>query len=190
MEDYIERYGANFRKLVDSHVTKKEFEFDTILLMPTAKSYSLLVEQASIEIKPRIMNYLKNKWSEGTIKNMSFFAMAAAIYARSVSDPPYEIDVGKVLLRTVASCNLRCAYRTKTGGGCRIAAGKEEHHLPRCIKRPRDISVIWQCLKKYIATGKAMSAKDAPSIDEAKREQEAMSVRVELDHDYSPIASC
>lgn len=190
MEDYSKRYGVNFRKLTDCRVTKMEFEFDTILLMPTAKSYRSLVEQARIEIKPKIMNYLKKRWSEGTIENLSSFVMAAAIYARSVSDPPYEIDVGKVLLRTVAYCNLRCADRTETGGGCRIAAGKEEHHLPRCIKRPRDITIIWQCLKKYIATGKAMSAKEETSIDEARKEKEAMSVKVELDHDFSPTASC
>jgi len=55
MEDYEDRYGNHFIKLIDSRVTGKEFEFDQMLLMPTAESYRALVEQARIEIKPRIM---------------------------------------------------------------------------------------------------------------------------------------
>ncbi len=67
--------------------------------MPTAAGYRALVEQAQVEITPRIMKYLSRRWSEGAIENLSFFAMAVAVYARSVSDPPLTIDVGKVLLK-------------------------------------------------------------------------------------------
>ena len=105
IKDFADRYGSHFVKLVDSRATGKEFEFDQVLLMPTAAGYRALVEQARIEINPRIMQYLSRRWSEGAIENLSFFAMAVAVYARSVSDPPYPIDVGKVLLRTVAFCN-------------------------------------------------------------------------------------
>jgi hypothetical protein len=73
MEDYADRYGNHFMKLIDSRVTMKEFEFDQMLLMPTAEGYRALVEQAKIEIKPRIMNYLSANWSEGAIENLSFF---------------------------------------------------------------------------------------------------------------------
>ncbi len=87
----------------------REFEFDQVLLMPTGAGYRALVKQA--RINPRIMQYLSRRWSEEAIENLSFFAMAVAVYARSVSDRPYPIDVGKVLLRTVAFCNRRCANR-------------------------------------------------------------------------------
>jgi len=50
MDDQSERYGKNIAKLIDSQVTGKEFEFDQILLMPTAKGYRALVEQAEKEI--------------------------------------------------------------------------------------------------------------------------------------------
>ena len=126
MEDFADRYGSRFVKLVDSRATGKEFEFDQVLLMPTAAGYRALVEQARVEIKPRIMKYLSRRWSEGAIENLSFFAMAVAVYARSVSDPPLTIDVGKVLLRTVAFCNRRCANRKGSGGGCRLAMNREE----------------------------------------------------------------
>jgi len=49
MDDQSERYGKNIAKLIDSQVTGKEFEFDQILLMPTAKGYRALVEQAEKE---------------------------------------------------------------------------------------------------------------------------------------------
>jgi hypothetical protein len=61
------------------------------------------------------MKYLSGRWSEGAIKNISFFAMAVAIYARSVSDPPLTIDVGMVLLRTVGFCNSRCVNLKAAG---------------------------------------------------------------------------
>ncbi len=106
MEDFGDRYGSRFVKLVDSRASGKEFEFDQVLLMPTAASYRALVEQARIEINPRIMRYLSRRWSEGAIENLSFFAMAVAVYARASSDPPLAIDVGKVLLRTAVSSAL------------------------------------------------------------------------------------
>lgn len=192
MEDHSERYGTHFRKLTDSRVTGKEFEFDLILLTPTARGYRDLVEQARMEIKPKILNYLKTKWSEGTIENLSSFAMAAAVYSRSISDPPCMIDIGKVLLRTVAICNLRCAYRNETGGGCRKSMNKGVHSLPRCIKMPRDIKIIWDSLKIYIATGRAANARDALNVnaEENKKMFDAMHVKIELDIDFSPAASC
>jgi len=116
--------------------------------------------------------------------------MAASVYSRSISDPPYEIDVGLVLLKTVAFCNLRCANRREMGGGCRIARNMNEHHLPRCIKLPRDIAIIWDCIKRYIATGNAVSAKDALSEGAARKIHEAMSVKVDIGHDFYPAASC
>jgi hypothetical protein len=114
MDDYVNRYGCHFVKLIDRRVTMKEFEFDQNLLMPTAKGYRALVEQAKIEIEPKIMNYLSRKLSEGAIENLSFFAMAVAVFARSISEPSIEIDVGKVLIKTVAFCNLRCTHRKET----------------------------------------------------------------------------
>lgn len=66
--------------------------------MPTAAGYRALVDPARIEITPRIMKYLSRRSSEGAIENLSFFAMAAAVYARSVSDPPLNIDVGRAIL--------------------------------------------------------------------------------------------
>lgn len=152
MEDFADRYGSRFVKLVDSRSTGKEFEFDQVLLMPTAAGYRALVEQARDEIKPRVMKYLSGEWSQGAIENLSFFAMAVAVYARSICDPPLKIDVGKVLLRTVTFCNRRCAYRKGFRGGCRLAMNCAEHHLPKCIKIPRDIAVLLGSLKRYIAT--------------------------------------
>mgnify|MGYP001381349263 CR=1 FL=1 len=184
MEDFADRYGTRFLKLVDSRATGKEFEFDQVLLMPTAASYRALVEQARVEIKPKIMKYLSRRWSDGAIENLSFFAMAAAVYARSISDPPLTIDVGKVLLRTVAFCNRRCVNRKGASGGCRLAMNREDHHLPKCIKIPRDVSVILSCLKRYIATGKATSCRDATGV------HEAMSVKVDPGSDFSPATSC
>ena len=58
MDNFENRYGCHFFRLIDRRVTMKEFEFDQTLLMPTAKGYRALVEEAEIEIKPRIMNYL------------------------------------------------------------------------------------------------------------------------------------
>jgi hypothetical protein len=72
MEDFADRYGVHFVKLIDHRASMKEFEFDQILLMPTAKSYRALVEQAKIEIDSKIMNYLSNKWSEGALENFLF----------------------------------------------------------------------------------------------------------------------
>jgi len=186
MEDFADRYGSRFVKLVDSRGSGKEFEFDQALLMPTAAGYRALVEQARSEINPRIMKYLSRRWSEGAIENLSFFAMAAAVYARSVSDPPVNIDVGRVLLRTVAFCNRRCANRIAAGsvGSCRLAMNRERHHLPKCIKIPRDIAAILGCLKRYIATGKATSCLDATGV------QGSMEVKVDPGLDFAPAASC
>ena len=102
MEDFGDRYGSRFTNLVDSRASGKLFEFDQVLLMPTASGYRALVEQARTEINPRIMQYLSRRWSEGAIENLSFFAMAAAVYARSVSDPSLNIDVGRAILRHVS----------------------------------------------------------------------------------------
>jgi hypothetical protein len=184
MEDYADRYGNRIVKLIDSRFTMKEFEFDQMLLMPTAAGYRALVDQAKIEIKPKIMRYLSTKWSNGAIENLSFFAMAAAVYARSISDPPYLIDIGKVLLRTAAFCNLRCSYRKGMVRGCLVAMDKEQHHLPKCIKKPRDIDAIWICLKRYIAAGKAVNVQDVISM------HEAMSVKVDPGIDFIPSTSC
>jgi len=148
MFDYAERYGHRFVTLVDSRETGKEFEFDQMLLMPTAKGYRALVELAKEEIDPRAMRLLSKVWSESTIENLSFFAMAAAVYARSVADPPRTIDVGKVLLRTAAFCRLRCSRRKGTGGGCMAAAGSGRHQLPKCVKLPRDVEAAWWDLKR------------------------------------------
>lgn len=184
MEDYSDRYGSHFVKLVDSRVTMKEFEFDQMLLMPTAEGYRALVEQAKREIKPKIMSYLSKNWSEGAIENFSFFAMAVAVYARSISDPPYPVDVGKVLLRTVAFCNLRCVRRKETGGGCLAAVNKEQHHLPKCLKLPRDIAAGWGYVKRYIATGGAVCSQGSIGI------QGAMGVKVSPGSDFVPATSC
>jgi hypothetical protein len=184
MEDFADRYGSHFVKLVDRRATGKEFEFDQVLLMPTAAGYRALVEQARVEIKPKIMKYLSRRWSEGAIENLSFFAMSAAVYARSISDPPCPIDVGKVLLKTVAFCNRRCANRKGSGGGCRLAMNRENHHLPKCIKIPRDVAVILGGLKRYIATGKATSCQDAAGV------YEVMSVKVDPGSDFAPATSC
>ncbi|MCK9566784.1 MAG: hypothetical protein WA137_11225 [Methanothrix sp.] len=184
MEDFSDRYGSHFMKLVDSGASGKEFEFDQVLLMPTAAGYRALVVQAQVEIKPRIMKYLSRRWSGGAIENLSFFAMAVAVYARSISDPPLIIDVGKVLLRTVTFCNRRCANRKGSGGGCKLAMNSAEHHLPKCIKIPRDIAVTLGCLKRYIATGKATIGYDAASV------HEAMSVKVDPGSDFTPATSC
>jgi hypothetical protein len=72
MEEFANRYGNHLIKLKDNRVTMKEFEFDQMLLMPTAGGYRALVEQAKIEIKPKIMKQLSKRWSEGTIENLSF----------------------------------------------------------------------------------------------------------------------
>jgi hypothetical protein len=186
MEDFGDRYGSRFTNLVDSRASGREFEFDQVLLMPTASGYRALVEQARTEINPRIMKYLSKRWSEGAIENLSFFAMAAAIYARSVSDPPLNIDVGQVLLRTVAFCNRRCVNRKGAGAGssCRLALNRENHHLPKCIKIPRDIAAILGCLKRYIATGKAASLLDAMDV------RRAMEVKVDPGSDFVPATSC
>ncbi len=184
MEDYAERYGSHLVKLVDRRCTQKEFEFDQILLMPTAKGYRDLVEQARIEINPRIMNYLSERWSKGTIENLSFFAMAVAVYARSISEPPLWIDVGRVLLRTAAFCNLRCTYRMDAGGGCQLARDREQHHLPKCIKLPRAIVIYWQYLKRYIATGGAICTGNTIGV------QDAMRVEIHTASDFAPAASC
>ncbi|MDD1749384.1 MAG: hypothetical protein LUO89_05850 [Methanothrix sp.] len=110
--------------------------------------------------------------------------MAVAVYARSICDPPLTVDVGRVLLRTVAFCNRRCANRKGSGGGCRLAMNREEHHLPKCIKIPRDIAAILGCLKRYIATGKATTPWDATSV------HEAMSIKVDPGSDFVPATSC
>ncbi|MGC9515051.1 hypothetical protein [Methanocrinis sp.] len=184
MFDYAERYGHRFVKLIDCRATEKEFEFDQLLLMPTARGYRALVEQARAEIDPGVMRLLSKVWPESTIENLSFFAMAAAVYARSVADPPYSIDVGKVLLKTAAFCRLRCSRRKETGGGCMAAMGSGRHQLPKCIKLPRDVEAAWRDLKRYIATGAALKE------GEALGAHEAMSVDFKLPSDYSPVTSC
>jgi hypothetical protein len=184
MEDFADRYGCRFVKLVDCGASGKEFEFDQALLMPTAAGYRAVVEQARVEITPRIMKYLSRRWSKGTIEHLSFFAMAVAVYARSICDPPLTIDVGKVLLKTVSFCNRRCANRKGSGGGCRLAMNTAQHHLPKCIKIPRDIAEILVYLKRYIATGKATNDRDAVAV------HKAMSVKVDPGLDYAPATSC
>ena len=184
MEDYSDRYGIYFIKLTDCRATKMEFEFDQILLMPTARGYRALVEQAKTEIKPKINNYLSQIWSDGAIENFSFFAMAVVVYARSISNPPFMIDVGKVLLRTASFCNRRCVHRKETGRGCRMAMKNTQHNLPKCIKVPKDIDIIWECVKRYIATGTAISVRDA------RRMQESVSVHVNPGFDFVPGTSC
>jgi hypothetical protein len=184
MEDFADRYGIHFVKLIDYRDTMKEFEFDQILLIPTAKGYRELVEQAKIEINPKIMNYLSRKWSEGALENFLFFAMAAVVYARSISNPPFTIDLSKLLLRTIAFCNKRCVHRYETGGGCRLAINESQHHLPKCIKVPRDIEIIWGCVKRYVATGITLSVQDA------KRMHGPFSVQVNPNSDFVPATSC
>jgi hypothetical protein len=184
MEDYGDRYGTHFIKLIDSRVTGKEFEFDQMLLMPTAESYRALVEQARNEIKPRIMNYLSTNWPNGAIENFSFFAMAVAVYARSISNPPFSIDIGKAMLKTAALCNLRCARRKESGGGCLMSSYREQHYLPKCVKLPRDIAVGWGYVKRYIATGGAVCPQGALGI------QETMGVNVPLGSNFAPATSC
>ncbi len=184
MDEYEEKYGSRFVILVDGRASKKVFEFDQSLLMPTASSYRALVELAKMEINPRIMRYLSQRWSEGTIEGLSFFAMAAAVYARSILDPPVNIDVGRILLRTAAACNRRCIQIRNSGGGCRAARNSMRHHLPKCIKLPLEISVIWGYLKRYIATGGATCPSDAAGVSEA------MKVDIQLRPDFSPEGSC
>ena len=72
----------------------------------------------------------------------------------------------------------------KEQGGCRLALNKDNHHLPKCIKIPRDIAAILNCLKRYIATGIATSCLDAASM------HEAMSLKVDPGSDFSPATSC
>jgi len=184
MEDFADRYGVHFVKLIDYRASMKEFEFDQILLIPTAKGYRELVEQAKIEIDPKFMIYLSNKWSEGALENFLFFAMAVVVYARSISNPPFIIDLGKLLLRTVAFCNQRCVHRYETGGGCRMAMNESRHHLPKCIKVPRDIEIIWGCVKRYVATGAAIS------VQNAKRMHDPFIVQVHPGSDFVPATSC
>ncbi|MDM7935469.1 MAG: hypothetical protein QUS08_08805 [Methanothrix sp.] len=181
IEGYIERYGHSFVELVDSSTTGKSFAFDQTLLMPTAEGYRALVEQARAEISPRIMRYLSRRWSQSTIENLSFFVMAVAVYARSIMDPPVHIDVGRVLLRTAAACNRRCIHGR---GGCALAMGRERHHLPKCIKVPREVSVLWGYVKRYIATGGAVCPPSAAGLEEA------MGIRVSPGSDFYPAASC
>jgi hypothetical protein len=152
--------------------------------MPTADGYRALVEQAKIEIKPKIMNYLSKRWPKSAIENLSFFAMAVAVYARSISEPPCSIDVGRILLRTVAFCNLRCERYKKARGGCLAAMSNGKHGLPKCIKLPRDVNIIWGYVKIYIATGGAICAPGTLGA------QEAMSVNVYPASDFSPSTSC
>ncbi|MGB3944235.1 MAG: hypothetical protein WBK88_05545, partial [Methanothrix sp.] len=103
---------------------------------------------------------------------------------RSVADPPYTIDVGRVLLRTAAFCRLRCARRKETGGGCMAAMDRGRHMVPKCVKLPRDVDVAWRDLKVYIATGVP------PRAGEAVRVYQATKVKFELPFDYSPVTSC
>lgn len=184
MEDYADRYGTYFVKLTYRYATRKEFEFDQKLLMPTADGYRALIDLAEMEVRPRIKIYLQQRWSRGALENFLYLVMAAAVYARSVSSPPYKIDIERVLLRTAAFCNRRCAHKQEMGGGCRASAGKAQHHLPKCIKVPKDIEIIWKCLKKYIATGKAEGAQEAIDM------HSSMGVQVDLGHDFSPATSC
>jgi hypothetical protein len=184
MEEYADRYGVHIVKLIDRCATMKEFEFDQILLMPTAAGYRGLIEQANFEINPRIRKYLSKRWPDRTLENFFFFVMAAAVYARSISDPPYFIDIGRVLLKMAAFCNFRCIHRIETGGGCRIAMDKTQHYLPKCNKLPKDIDIVWNCLKRYIATGDASSARETVSSFEA------LSVKVDPGSDFAPATSC
>ena len=94
-----------------------------------------------------------------------------------------HFDVGKVLLRTVGACNLRCVRRKETGGGCRAAMNKNQHHLPKCIKLPKEITVVWGYVKRYVATGGAICPSDAIGM------QDAVRVKVHPESDFSPSAS-
>ena len=182
MFDYADRYGKRFVTLIDSRATGREFEFDQILLMPTARGYRALVELAKEEVDPRVMRILSKVWPPSTIENLSFFAMAASVYARSVAEPPARIEVGRVLLRTAAFCLLRCARRKETGGGCMAAKGLGRHQVPKCVKLPRDVEAAWRSLKRYIAAG--------GSVVEGERTSGAMKVDFTLPADYYPATSC
>ena len=190
MFDYADRYGKRFVTLIDSRSTGREFEFDQILLMPTARGYRALVELAKEEVDPRVMRLLSKVWPEPTIENLSFFAMAAAVYARSVAEPPYAIDVGRVLLRTAAFCRLRCSRRKETAGGCMAAKGLGRHQVPKCVKLPRDVEAAWRSLKRYIAAGAAPGAGAGMDEGERSRAAEGMRVDFKLPADYSPVTSC
>jgi hypothetical protein len=65
MEDFADRYGSHFAKLVDSGASGKVFVFDQVLLMPTAAGYRALVEQAQVEITPRIMKFFIDSCNGG-----------------------------------------------------------------------------------------------------------------------------
>jgi hypothetical protein len=58
MFDRAERYGHQFVKLADSRATEKEFEFDQMLLMPTAKGRLAPVENLNPWICPMKMKLL------------------------------------------------------------------------------------------------------------------------------------
>jgi hypothetical protein len=50
MEDFVDRYGNHLFKLKD-RISMKEFQFDQVLLAPTAEGYRAIVDQAKAEIK-------------------------------------------------------------------------------------------------------------------------------------------
>ena len=183
MEEFADRYGSHFMKLVDSCASGKEFEFDQVLLMPTAAGYRALVEQARIEINPRIMQYLSRRWSEGAIENLSFFAMAVAVYARSVSDPPYPIDVGKVLLRTAAFCNQQVRQPKRIRRW--MPAGHEQGGTPssQMHKNPQGCCCYPELPEEVYRNRKSHELGRCGV-------HEAMSVKVDPGSDFAPATSC
>jgi prolyl-tRNA synthetase len=69
MEDFVDRYGNHLFKLKD-RISMKEFQFDQVLLAPTAEGYRAIVELAKAEINPKILKHLSKNWSERTIENL------------------------------------------------------------------------------------------------------------------------
>lgn len=175
---FEDRYGVNFTILRDSR-TLKQFEFDKVLRTATAGSYRALVELAKSEITPKGWSYCRARWGESATEHFAYMAMAATVYARSVSDPPVILNPTRILLKTVAFCNVRCANRSKTGTGCRQALNAANHTLPKCIKIPRDIELVWRCLKRYIDTGVATNVEHALS-----------GVEAQVGANFSPETSC
>ena len=65
-----------------------------------------------------------------------------------------------------------------------MAMDKEQHHLPKCVKLPRDIAAGWGYVKRYIATGGAICSPKAIGV------QENMGVAVQVGSNFAPATSC
>ena len=65
-----------------------------------------------------------------------------------------------------------------------MALKNTQRHLVKCIKVPKDIDIIWGCVKRYIATVAAISVQDA------RRMQESVNVHVHPGSDFVPGTSC